>query len=93
MTQGRCMLSRHFTGHRFTFPSLPVCRSATGEEPFRPIIAVNDGRHQGTIPRGLVNVSTPIEAIRANLPHTPKIFSIEIPVVGVVLGPSLQTAR
>ena len=44
MTQGRCKPSGHFTGHGL--PSLPVCRSATGVEPFRPI-DVNDDHHQG----------------------------------------------
>jgi hypothetical protein len=44
MTQGRCKPSGHFTGHGL--PSLPVCRSATGVESFRPI-DVNDDYHQG----------------------------------------------
>jgi hypothetical protein len=84
------MPSRHFTGHGL--PSLPVCRSATGVESFRPI-DVNDDYHQGPFRGVWWMLIQPIEAIRANLPITPKIFSIELTVLGVVLGPSSQTAR
>ena len=55
MTHGRCTPLRHFIGHGL--PSLPIYRSATDVEPFRPL-DMNDRQHQGAIPRGLADVST-----------------------------------